>query len=88
MTLPLESERVNEVNRDRGAMNEDYFGVCPTCGSNDGYVNVEQDPWFICKEHRVKWLVGSNLFSTWQDQGLGDCVEAALMLSEFEEVAR
>jgi hypothetical protein len=42
----------------------------------------------FCKEYRVKWLVGSNLFSTWQDQGLGDWVEAALMLSEFEEVAR
>jgi hypothetical protein len=54
---------VNEVNRDREAMNEDYFGVCPTCGSNDGFLIIGRDHWFICKEHRVKWLVGSNLFS-------------------------
>jgi hypothetical protein len=46
----------------------DYFGVCPHCGKNDGYLNVGKGHWFFCKEHRLKWLIGANLFSSWRDQ--------------------
>jgi hypothetical protein len=47
---------------------DDYFGVCPTCQKTDGYTNVGRSHWFFCKEHRVKWWVGSNLFSSWQGE--------------------
>jgi hypothetical protein len=45
-----------------------YFGLCPHCHNNDGYLNVGRGHWFVCHEHKVKWLVGSNLFSSWRYQ--------------------
>lgn len=44
------------------------FGACPTCHTNDGYINVGQAHWFLCKEHRVKWCAAWNLFSSWMDE--------------------
>lgn len=49
-------------------MEDEYFGVCPTCHKNDGSINVGRSHWFFCKEHRVKWCVGDNLFSSWKDE--------------------
>ena len=45
----------------------DYFGVCPICGTNDGYLNVRRSNWFICHKHRVRWCVG-DLFSIGKDE--------------------
>ena len=45
-----------------------YFGLCPHCHNHDGYINVSRSHWFVCDEHKVKWLVGSNLFSDWRQQ--------------------
>jgi len=42
-----------------------YFGLCPTCHKTDGCLNVSREHWYICKEHKVKWCVGANLFSSW-----------------------
>ena len=47
---------------------DSYFGVCPHCHSNDGFLNIERDEWMICHRHQVKWQIGSNLFSDWQDE--------------------
>jgi hypothetical protein len=47
-------------------MQDSYFGVCPTCHKTDGYMNIGKGHWFICKEHRVTWFIGANLFSSWQ----------------------
>ena len=46
----------------------DYFGGCPQCGRNDGYVNAGKSHVFICREHKTSWAIGSNLFSSWRDQ--------------------
>lgn len=46
----------------------DYFGVCPTCKKSDGYINIGKGHWFYCREHKVRWFVGSNLFSSWRDE--------------------
>jgi hypothetical protein len=43
-----------------------YFGWCPECGRNDGYLNVGRTHWFVCHAHRVRWNIGSNLFSSWR----------------------
>ena len=51
-----------------GNVVENYFGVCPECGKTDGYINVGRDHWFYCKEHKLRWNVGSNLFSDWKDE--------------------
>jgi hypothetical protein len=45
-----------------------YFGDCPICHKNDGYVNVGNDHWFICVTHKKKWGIGANLFSSAMDE--------------------
>ena len=47
---------------------DQYFGGCPYCGGNDGYLNVERGHWFMCDRHKTKWCAGSNLFSGWRDE--------------------
>jgi hypothetical protein len=45
-----------------------YFGACPVCRRTDGYVNVGNDHWFICTQHKTKWCIGANLFSSAMDE--------------------
>ena len=44
------------------------FGLCPHCGDNDGYLNIERCHWFYCEWHKTTWMVGTNLFSSWQHE--------------------
>jgi hypothetical protein len=45
-----------------------YFGVCPICKGTDGYVNIGRSHWSICKQHRARWFIGENVFSSWHDK--------------------
>jgi hypothetical protein len=36
--------------------------VCPECGQYEGH-NVGDENWIVCHQHRVRWIVGNNLFS-------------------------
>src|SRR3974390_1906550 len=45
---------------------DNHFGVCPICGTNNGWINIGRGHWFYCKEHKVSWFAGSNLFSSWR----------------------
>jgi hypothetical protein len=45
-----------------------YFGLCPACHKNDGFINIGPGHWFLCKEHKVTWCVGTNLISGWKVQ--------------------
>ena len=47
---------------------DEYFGGCPECGENNGYLNVNRSHWSVCDAHRTKWLIGENLFSAWRDE--------------------
>ena len=47
---------------------EEYFGGCPECGKNDGYLNTGRTHVFMCKTHRTSWIAGSNLFSSWRNE--------------------
>jgi hypothetical protein len=49
-------------------LEEEPFSVCPVCHSNDGFLNAGKGHWFVCHEHRVRWFVGSNLFSAWREE--------------------
>jgi len=51
-----------------GAKHENYFGVCLKCGKTDGYINIGAGHWFYCKQHKMCWWVGSNLFSDWREE--------------------
>jgi len=44
----------------------DDWGLCPYCGKTDGCHSVGPDHWYVCHEHKTKWWIGSNLFSTWR----------------------
>jgi hypothetical protein len=67
---------------------DDYFGVCPHCGKNDGFINVGRSHWFFCKEHRVKWCAGANLFSSWRHETEAEQrrIYNEIGLGEFEEL--
>jgi hypothetical protein len=45
-----------------------HFGVCPYCHKFDGWANAGKSHRMYCKEHRVSWYVGANLFGDWRDQ--------------------
>jgi hypothetical protein len=45
-----------------------YFGWCPHCRNNDGFINVGRNHWFLCQEHKTKWWAGANLFSSWREE--------------------
>ena len=47
---------------------DEYFGGCPECGKNDGYLNTGRTHVFMCKTHRTSWIAGSNLFSSWRNE--------------------
>jgi hypothetical protein len=61
---PMDAMRNDQVNKDPS-----FFGGCPKCGSYDGYFDMGRDHWFFCREHRVKWLWGSNMFSSYLSKG-------------------
>lgn len=31
-------------------------------------MNVRAEHWIVCDAHKVKWRIGSNLFSCWKDE--------------------
>ena len=59
-----------------------YWGLCPTCKKTDGCVNMGSNHWFICKKHRSRWYIGTNLFSSWlyetKSEQLRHCKEIGL----------
>ena len=64
----------------------DYFGGCPFCGANDGYLNVGAAHWLSCAEHKTRWCAGENLFSGWRSEEEADWRRNAEMLAEYAEV--
>ena len=41
-------------------------------GSEDNtsgsYINLGKDHWFYCDKHKLRWLMGSNMFSSWEHE--------------------
>jgi hypothetical protein len=65
---------------------DDYFGGCPSCGRNDGCLNVYKDHWFICHKHKMRWSPGSNLFSGWREETEATWAANDALLSGYHEV--
>jgi hypothetical protein len=62
---------------------------CPECGGGDGRViNVGPAQVAFCSKHRVKWVIGSNLFSSWRNQTEDEQrrIYDELGLGDFEHV--
>lgn len=47
-------------------------GVCPKCHRHNGYMNVGAEHWYHCALHKLKWSVGSNLYSGWREETEAD----------------
>ena len=62
------------------------FGGCPHCGQDDGYLNVGREHWFFCREHKTKWRVGTNLFSSWREEDEGAWQRNRFTLAEYMTV--
>ena len=65
----------------------DYFGGCPICGLNDGYLNIHRGHWFNCRNHQLRWCAGSNLFRSWRSENEGDWNENLQKIGSFREVS-
>lgn len=63
-----------------------HCGVCPDCGKTDGYFNIGKEHWFICREHKHKWLGGYNLFENWKNQTVIQTETINTLLESFREV--
>ena len=59
---------VVQLQRKKARPVEDGIGGCPSCGLNDGFLNVGRDHWAYCRRHKTRWLIGSNLFSGWRHE--------------------
>ena len=62
-----------------------HFGSCPECKCGASVVemrNVRRDHWCFCPVHKTRWLVGSNLFSSWRDEDEETWEENKRLLSE------
>lgn len=80
-TEPTKTQIENEAS-----FNDRYFGTCPECDSNDGYVNIHKNHWFYCKKHKTTWNMDSNLFSDWRNENEEIWERNAEMLSEYQVV--
>jgi hypothetical protein len=63
-----------------------YFGDCPECHQNDGFLNVHKNHWFFCDEHQTRWHAGWNLFSGWREETEEEWDLNAMQLSGYNEV--
>jgi len=64
----------------------DYFGGCPACRRTNGCISDGADHWYVCDAHKVKWLVGSNLFSGWRDLTAEQRFKNRDTLAQYREV--
>ena len=68
-----------------GIKQEDQLSGCPLCGKNDGYLNAGAQHWGICKEHKVRWLHGENLFPEWKNQTIAEYLCNIRLLDSYKE---
>jgi hypothetical protein len=61
-------------------------GVCPTCKRDGLMLNVHKTHWLVCRQHKVKWCVGSNLYSNWQHETEEDWQRNTHELEGYAEV--
>ncbi len=63
-----------------------HFGGCPHCGYSDGPYNVGPAHWLVCREHRVRWWIGENLFRAWRTETSMEWEGTRRWLGDFQIV--
>ncbi len=65
----------------------DHMLSCPACGKNNGYLNAGAQHWAICKEHKLKWLIGEHLFEGWENQTIAQYEATLILLKHYKEIS-
>jgi hypothetical protein len=67
---------------------DNHFGACPECRSAEHVkcCNIRRVHFMFCEIHRVAWCVGSNLFSSWENESEGDWQRNHAMLEGYQTV--
>jgi len=60
-------EATNLARLNNGAF-QGHFGGCPHCGHSEGPYDVGRVHWLVCREHRLRWWIGENLFRAWRSE--------------------
>jgi hypothetical protein len=63
-----------------------YFGGCPSCGRNDGLYNLCNEHWLVCHTHKVRWTIGSNIFSGWRDEAAQEQRERWTVVADYKDI--
>ena len=61
-----------------------YWGLCPHCKRNDGYLTVRRARWYICHRHRLRWYVRNNEFSTWRHETPEGWKDKLALIGDYE----
>src|SRR5690242_18180191 len=65
-----------------------YDGCCPDCVEwKPQMLNIERDHWGCCDKHRVKWHIGSNLYSSWQYENRLDWLRNERHLAPYRNIS-
>lgn len=65
---------------------DEYFGGCPICGQCQDWLNVHRSHWCVCHNHKTKWNVGENLFSSWRYETEADWQRNLYRLANYRTV--
>ncbi len=74
-------ERNEDSVHSRRHSNADLY-TCPLGHASDGHLNLGRQHWGVCHEHRLRWLIGENLFSAWRDEDPARWRKAAQLLDD------
>jgi hypothetical protein len=85
MEADADADIFGDANSEANA-NSSYFGACPVCGESGTVLNIGREHWFVCHDHKIKWHVGSNLFSAWKEENQETWDKNAETLSGYREV--
>jgi hypothetical protein len=77
---------INKANARKKAKAPKDIGVCPYCGKVDGYYNYGPNHYFVCFEHKARWLGAYDLFSTWRNETTGDWISNRQTFEDYELV--
>jgi hypothetical protein len=77
--------------RSRIAGTDDHFGLCPRCADEGRWeegvcLNVHKTHWVTCHQHKLRWCIGENLFSSWQHENPETWERNAALLTNYDEV--
>ena len=70
---------------------DDYAGVCPLCGDQKSdersgtFYNIGPDHWAACFICKVRWCIGSNLWSGWRWMDEAEFKENYELLDDFQD---